>query len=168
MSSLTQETNHASHPIFGLVSVERIEPILCYTNFVDDSAYQLGEIHRIAEFLKSLSGHDFSSSLKTDLTKRIVFGDKKIFALMFWVHPKDKSYLNEANWVAIKEGSHVSKDHNLTDLLKQFHIFGEHTVGESEDATLVGDHDSKIELYFEPKPRDYVYLHGKVTSRPLT
>jgi len=135
---------------------------------MDDSVYQTGQIFKISHFLKSLSGHDFSSDLKSDTVKRLVFGDKNIFAIVFWANLKDKDFDQVARWVVLKERTHISCDLSLADLLKQFHPFGELTVHEHKDKIIVGNHDTKTELVFTSKSEDSVYLRGVVSVKTFT
>jgi hypothetical protein len=133
---------------------------------MDDSVYQTAEIFKVSDFLKSLSAHDFSSQLKSGPVKKMVFGDKGIFSLMFWSNSTDDE--KTARWVVIKEYGHVSRELNLVDLLKQFHLFGELTVHDHQGEIIVGNHDTKTELVFSSQKEDSVYLRGVVSVKPFT
>jgi hypothetical protein len=135
---------------------------------VDKNINHSGEIYKIAEFLNTVTGIDYSSEFPKNQIQRLIFGDPNILALILWADTTDPDYSKYARWVVIKEGCHHPRETGLLDLFTQFHLFGDQLLEPYPHGLKVIHHDLKTELFLLLDPKDYVYLRGTVSTKPLT
>jgi hypothetical protein len=128
---------------------------------VNVSQNNSGGIYKISEFLKSISGLNYSSQLPDNIIQKIVFGDVNVLGLVFWTSPKNPE---SPNWVVIKEGLRHTRDVDVLDLFSQFHLFGDHQLAYYDHGLKITHRQSHTELLFKFESRDYIYLRGTAST----